>query len=41
MDEKRLFEIVKRILAAGNNVEIRKRPDGTWQVLEVKKHTVA
>lgn len=40
MSEHELYEAVKSILKKGNNVEIRKKPDGSWQVFEVKKNIV-
>lgn len=40
MDKEKLFELITKALNRGSNVEIRKKPDGTWQVLEVKKNIV-
>ena len=40
MDKEKLFELITKAIDRGNNVEIRKKPDGTWQVLEVKKNIV-
>lgn len=39
-DKEKLYNAVMRIIKNGNNAEIRKKPDGSIQVLEVKKHTV-
>lgn len=40
MDKDLLYEKVKKVIDRGNNVEIRKKPDGTWAVYEVKKNKV-
>ena len=41
MDKDKLYETVNSILAKGNNVEIRKKPDGHIAVYEVKKKIAA
>lgn len=35
-----MFEIVTKILDHGNNVEIRRKSDGTISIFEVKKNKV-
>ena len=40
MSDKKLIDAIKRILANGNNVEIRKSPNGSIVVFEVKKNKV-
>lgn len=40
MDKDLLYEKVKKVIERGNNAEIRKNPDGTWVVYEVKKNKV-
>lgn len=35
--EERIIELIRKIVDAGNNAEIRKNKDGTWKVYEVKK----
>ena len=40
MSEKELYQKIEQILKRGNNAEIRKKPDGSWQILEVKKNIV-
>lgn len=40
INKDQLYEAVSKVLAKGNNVEIRRKSDGTWQVLEVKKNIV-
>ena len=40
MSEKELYTAINKILSRGNNAEVRRKPDGTWQVLEVKKNIV-
>lgn len=40
MDEKRLYKIVVECLERGSNVEIRRKSDGSMQVMEVKKKNV-
>ena len=40
MDEHALYMAITKVLAKGNNVEIRKKPNGEIQVIEVKKNIV-
>lgn len=40
MSDKQLVDAIKRILAKGNNVEIKKAADGNIAVFEVKKNKV-
>lgn len=36
-EEERIIEIIRRIVNAGNNAEIKRNKEGTWNVYEVKK----
>ena len=36
-DEQRIIEVIRGIVNSGNNAEVRKNKDGTWNVYEVKK----
>ena len=36
-EEERIIAIIRKIVDAGNNAEVRKNKDGTWKVYEVKK----
>ena len=40
MDEKKLYELIKKVLDEGCNAEVSKNPDGTWRVYKVKKNKV-
>lgn len=40
MNDKQLVDAIKRILANGNNVEIKKSAGGAIAVFEVKKNKV-
>lgn len=41
MEDKKVLEAIKKIvLSNGNNAEVRKKPDGSLVVYEVKKHIV-
>lgn len=40
MDKEHMFEVINRILDHGNNVEIRRKSDGTISIFEVKKNKV-
>lgn len=40
IDKDKLYEIVAKILERDNNVEIRKGPQGVWQISEVKKKKI-
>lgn len=40
MSDKQLVDAIKRILAKGNNVEIKKSADGNIAVFEVKKNKI-
>ena len=35
--EERIIEVIRKIVNAGNNAEVRKCKDGTWKVYKVKK----
>lgn len=37
MSEKTLYDAVVGILNQGHNVEIKRKPDGTIQIIEIKK----
>lgn len=39
-DDKKLIDAIKRILANGNNAEVRKSSNGSIVVFEVKKNKV-
>ncbi len=42
MDDKKIMEAIRKIVIKnGNNAEVRKKPDGTLVVYEVKKNIVA
>lgn len=41
MDKELLYKSVEKALSRGNNVEIRKKPNGEWQIMEVKKNIIA
>lgn len=42
MNDKKILEAIKRIVIKnGNNAEVRRKPDGTLVVYEVKKNIVA
>lgn len=38
MDEKKIIDVIKRIVERGNNAEIKRRSDGEIVVYEVKKN---
>ena len=40
MNAEELYSKVMKTLNQGENVEIRRKPDGTIQILGVKKHSV-
>lgn len=40
MNEEKILDAIRRILANGNNVEIRKSSEGAVMVFEVKKNKV-
>ncbi len=40
MSAEEMYEKVMKTLEKGDNVEIRKKPDGSIQILGVKKHIV-
>ena len=40
MSEKQIIEAINKILARGNNVQVRKKPDGSIVVFEIKKNIV-
>lgn len=41
MEDQKVLEAIKKIvLSNGNNAEVRKKPDGSLVVYEVKKHIV-
>lgn len=39
-EDEKLLLIIKRIISNGNDAEVRRNPDGTFKVLEVKKNKV-
>lgn len=41
MTEKQIMETIKRIVAKGNNAEVKRRKDGALVVYEVKKSIAA
>lgn len=40
MDKNKLYDTVAKVLAKGYDVEIRKKPDGTWVIKKVKRDIV-
>lgn len=41
MTEKQIMEIIRKIVAKGNNAEVKQRKDGSLVVYEVKKSIAA
>lgn len=41
MTEKQIMETIKRIVAKGNNAEVKRRKDGSLVVYEIKKSIAA
>lgn len=40
MSDEELIKAIKKCIQNGNNAEVRKKPDGSIAVYEVKKHIV-
>ena len=39
-EAQNMYDVVMKIIAKGNNVEIQKKPDGSIRIYEIKRKTV-
>ena len=40
-NDEKLMKAIREVIARGHNAEVRKKPDGTLVVYEIKKNIVA
>lgn len=40
MDKQRLYDLISEALAKGKNVEISKKPDGSWKIVTITRKNI-